>query len=482
MKILFLTTVHNSLSQRLLIELTDRGHEVAVTLASSEEAMLKGAAENEPELVIAPMLKASIPKAITDRHLCLIVHPGIMGDRGPSSLDWAIMNEEKVWGVSVLQAWEEWDAGPIFATREFKVPTPAVPKSQLYRQEVTEAAVAAVLEVLDNLQHPEFAPQPLDYSRTDVRGTWRSPMRQGDRAIDWSRDKTETIVTKINAADSAPGVLDHSFGAPYYLYGAHYEDRLRGEPGAVLAQRDGAICVGTSDGAVWITHMKLKDRIDAKEAGCGVDDPGVRCANCTLEICPAAQIKLPATIALGRRAANAPKSPLPVEAQPDYRTFQEIRYVEEGSVGRLHFDFSNGAMSTDQCYRLRDAFLYARSRPTKVIELLGGVDFFSNGIHLNVIEAAEDPALESWRNINAIDDVVLEILNTMSHLVVAESAATPAPAGRSCRLLQTMSMRAKASCSIRITRAWAGSMAPNIGPMCCRAALARDARSRSPRA
>ena len=96
MKILFLTTAHNSLSQRLLIELTDRGHDVAVTLASNDEAMLKGAAENEPELIIAPMLKASIPKAITEKHLCLIVHPGIMGDRGPSSLDWAIKNGETV--------------------------------------------------------------------------------------------------------------------------------------------------------------------------------------------------------------------------------------------------------------------------------------------------------------------------------------------------------------------------------------------------
>jgi putative two-component system hydrogenase maturation factor HypX/HoxX len=419
MKILFLTTAHNSLSQRLLIELTDREHEVAVTLASSDEAMLKGAAENEPELIIAPMLKASIPQAITDKHLCLIVHPGIMGDRGPSSLDWAIKNGETVWGVSILQAYEEWDAGPIFATREFKVPTPAVPKSQLYRQEVTEAAVEAVLEALEKLQNPRFAPRPLDYSHPDVRGTWRAPMRQADRAIDWSRDATEAIVAKINSADSAPGVLDHSFGAAYYLYGAHVEDRLKGAPGALLAQRDGAICVGTRDGALWITHMKLKDRVDPKEAGCGVADPGPGCANCTLEICPAAQIKLPATVALGLRAANAPKAPLAVDAAPDYRTFQEIRYVEDGSVGRLHFDFSNGAMSTDQCYRLRDAFLYARSRPTKVIELLGGADFFSNGIHLNVIEAAEDPALESWRNINAIDDVVLEILNTMSHLVVA---------------------------------------------------------------
>jgi putative two-component system protein, hydrogenase maturation factor HypX/HoxX len=76
-------------------------------------------------------------------------------------------------------------------------------------------------------------------------------------------------------------------------------------------------------------------------------------------------------------------------------------------------------MSTEQCYRLRNAFLYARARPTKVIVLMGRRDFWSNGIHLNTIEAAADPAVESWRNINAIDDLIYEMLNTASHLVVA---------------------------------------------------------------
>jgi putative two-component system protein, hydrogenase maturation factor HypX/HoxX len=76
-------------------------------------------------------------------------------------------------------------------------------------------------------------------------------------------------------------------------------------------------------------------------------------------------------------------------------------------------------MSTSQCYRLRDAFLHPRARPTRVIALLGGTDFWSNGIHLNAIEASTDPAMESWRNINAIDDLIFEILNTMSHFVIA---------------------------------------------------------------
>jgi putative two-component system protein, hydrogenase maturation factor HypX/HoxX len=77
-------------------------------------------------------------------------------------------------------------------------------------------------------------------------------------------------------------------------------------------------------------------------------------------------------------------------------------------------------MSTEQCNRLRDAYAYARSqRETRVIVLMGGSDYFSNGINLNMIEAAENPAAESWRNLNAIDDLVRDIVQTDSHLVIS---------------------------------------------------------------
>ena len=44
-------------------------------------------------------------------------------------------------------------------------------------------------------------------------------------------------------------------------------------------------------------------------------------------------------------------------------------------------------MGTAQCAALRDALRRARARPTRVIVLMGGPDFWSNGIHLNLIEA-----------------------------------------------------------------------------------------------
>ena len=64
-----------------------------------------------------------------------------------------------------------------------------------------------------------------------------------------------------------------------------------------------------------------------------------------------------------------------------------------------------------------------------MIVLIGGDDYFSNGIHLNVIEAAEDPAAESWRNLVAINDLVRDIVQTDSHLVISALGGDAAAGG-----------------------------------------------------
>ena len=419
MKILFLTSAHNSLSQRLLIELTERGHEIRVSVVAAGQEMIEAVSQDTPDLIIAPMLKTAVPEEVWSKHVCLIVHPGVKGDRGASSLDWAITTGQKIWGVTVLQAAAEMDAGHIWASHNFSLPASPLAKSSLYRQQVTEAAVRGVLEAVEKFQSGQFEPEPLDYSRPDVLGRLQPNMRQSDRAIDWARDNTASIVRKVRAADSAPGVLSTLFGTSCFLYGAHEEDRIKGSPGQILARRDGAICIGTVDGAVWISHLKAKGDPKAHKEACHLAQAGIACDLCDAEFCTLAGIKLPATQVLGPLLRGVPEARLPIDAPADRRTFREIVYSEEGQVGYLSFDFYNGAMSTSQCYRLRDAFLHARSRPTRVIVLLGGPDFWSNGIHLNTIEASANPAEESWQNINAIDDLVCEIINTMSHVVIA---------------------------------------------------------------
>lgn len=392
MRILFLTHSFNSLTQRLYVELTGRGHEVAIEFDIHDSVSEEAVRLFRPALIVAPFLKRVIPESIWRRTRCLVVHPGIVGDRGPSALDWAVQGGERTWGVTVLQAVGELDAGPVWAAAEF--PMRAASKASLYRNEVTEAAVRAVLLAIERVQGGHAAPAPPDRAGPLVRGTPRPAMRQADRAIDWRCDDSATVLRKIRAADGVPGVLDELHGEPVYLFDAHDEDTIRGgRPGAIIARRRGAILRATVDGAVWIGHLQRKP--DAQPT-----------------------LKLPATQVLADKLTEVAELALP-PVHDGARTYREIWYEERGAVGYLHFPFYNGAMSTQQCERLRLAFKRSALRPTRVIVLTGGPDFWSNGIHLNAIEAAATPADESWANINAIDDLAREILTCRTHLTLA---------------------------------------------------------------
>lgn len=402
MRILLIASSYNSLTQRARAELQDRGHAVSVEVTPDSAAVRDAVGRHAPDLVVAPMLKAVVPRDVWQRRLCLIVHPGPVGDRGPSSLDWAIHEGAAEWGVTVLQADQEMDAGDVWATVTF--PLPAVAKSDLYRNELSDAAMTAVHLAVERVA-AGAAPHP---QTGRVRA--RPSFRQEQRRISWQED-TGTVLRALRAADSQPGVLDELLGAEWFLHGGHAEDGLRGEPGELLATRAGAVCRATGDGAVWIPELRARTG-RGEERAC----------------------KLPATLALGLagRLPDLPELPAPVhtpvDAEPG-RTWSDIRYREQGPVGVLSFAFPGGAMSTDHCRRLLRAYETACRRPTSVLVLGGQRDFFSNGIHLNVIEAAADPAAESWANINAMNDLVEAVLTTTDRLVVSAIGGNAAAGG-----------------------------------------------------
>jgi putative two-component system protein, hydrogenase maturation factor HypX/HoxX len=404
LRVLFLVSAHNGLSQRLLADLREQGHEVTVAVVHSAAQMEAAVDACEPELIVCPFLKTMIPESIWSRIRCLIVHPGPVGDRGPSSLDWAIELGSQWWGVTVLEANGDADAGAVLATRNFAMRPES--KSSIYRHEVRHAAVGALKKAFQRLGERPLENDP-DLPG-QLSGCARPLMTRAVRAIDWDQDPTDTVMRKIRAGDGHPGVLDTIHGAPFHLFGVHGETHLHGVPGEIVAQRDGAICRATVDGAVWITHLKRADRDTER------------------------YFKLPATrtLALSGCVLDVPEIGTALsETRVTGRTYQEISYEEHDEVGYLRFAFHNGAMSTDQCRRLHAAYRHALSRDTKVIVLLGGHDYFSNGIHLNVIEAADDPALESWQNLIAIDDVVAEILATESPFVVSALRGDAAAGG-----------------------------------------------------
>ncbi len=390
MRILLITTVFNSLAQRIYCETKESGHEVSVQFALSDEAMISAVETFCPDLIICPFLTRFIPAAIYEETPTYIVHPGPVGDKGPHSLDHALLDGKSEWGVSIIKANEEFDGGDIYAAEPFRMRKTT--KASIYRREVNAAASKALKRLLENWERKEAQ------ITSQLPTSMHKVLTQNDRSIDWEHDSCETIIVKINAADSFPGVLDELMGISCYLFGAHKEgfegdDNMqasydKAQHKEIFAKRDGAVCIKTKEGAVWVSHLK--------ELG---------------------KFKLPATYVLKEKLKGVREHRIPLMMTQHRNTFHELSLRVEGEVAYLYFDFHNGAFNSEQSIRLKYAVESLRDS-CKVLVLMGGESFFSNGIHLNILEDSKKPGEDGWSNINAMNDMVRAVLLADDFLTV----------------------------------------------------------------
>ncbi|GAA3519408.1 hydrogenase maturation protein [Actinocatenispora rupis] len=390
MRLLLLVSAFNGLTQRLWDELRERGHDVAVEFALDERTICDGVYQAQPDLILCPYLKERVPAEVWTKWRTVIIHPGPVGDRGPSSLDYAIAEGAPRWGVTALSAVEEMDAGPIWAHREFDLPADPPRKSALYTGPVADAAIACALEVVERAADPDFVPTPLaEAARPIPDARLRPLMKQAERAFDWSDDAAD-IIRKIRAADGFPGVRTELAGVPVNAFDAH-PGTGTGRPGEIIGRQDGYVLVAAGTGAVWLGHLRQRGGV-----------------------------KLPAATVL-REALD--RVPVRTDGPP------EISYRRRGPVGELTFRFYNGAAGVDQCRRLRRELHRAARQDTRVLVLRGGPDVFCNGVHLTEISAAADPAAYAWENIKAINLVCRELIEAAEDQVTIAAFTGNAGAG-----------------------------------------------------
>ncbi|KAL3831408.1 hypothetical protein ACJMK2_023159 [Sinanodonta woodiana] len=404
LRVLLLSNSSNNLHRRVQYEINRHGGLVENVFTSSEKDMEEAVKQYRPDVVVCPFLTARIPERIWKDRRCFVVHPGIAGDRGPSSIEWAIKNKQQSWGLTVLQAAEEMDAGDIWCTSDFPVRN-NLTKAAMYVGEVSDAAPTSVMEALRRFKY-NIHPVPLDYSDPEVKGKLHATMKTKDRMIDWNMT-AEEIAVIVRMSDTQPGALASLLttgteglnSMPFRLFNAHVECGVKSQyiqkrlaeahPGEIIGRKHGAILVKAGDeNGVWIGQLKRH-----------VKQPA---------------LKLQSVNALPFNIARN------LEILSHDSEFSDIRVIRNGPLCYIHFDFYNGAMDKIQCIRLKSEIEnIAKCADVRMLVLMGGDRFFSTGINLCSIEANDNKYSEAWANINMINDVIKAMVTIPDKLVVA---------------------------------------------------------------
>jgi methionyl-tRNA formyltransferase len=196
-------------------------------------------------LVPQPVLDA--PKLGTIQY-----HPSLLPrHRGPSSINWPIIQGETRTGLTIFWPDEGLDEGPILLQNEVEI-GPDDTLGSLYFNHLFPMGVAAIVEAID-LVRAGKAPR---VEQDHAQATYESWCRKADARIDWSRPAAE-VHNLIRGTDPQPGAWTVIGGTEVQVYEST-RGRRSGAPGSVVAVGGGSFEVAAADGSVVVRRVRPK--------------------------------------------------------------------------------------------------------------------------------------------------------------------------------------------------------------------------------
>jgi methionyl-tRNA formyltransferase len=182
--------------------------------------------------------------------------------RGAAPINWAIINGEKVTGLTTMQIDAGLDTGPMLLKYQTGIgPDETVP--DLYGQ-LAEAGAPLIVDTLKKLDRGEITPTPQDNSQASLA----PPLKKEDGRIDWFLPAPK-IYNRIRGLQPWPGAFTTYRGATCRIWGKPLKPvAAGGTPGIILpTQEDGllVICGGATVLRVEEIQVEGRNRITDRE-------------------------------------------------------------------------------------------------------------------------------------------------------------------------------------------------------------------------
>ncbi len=207
-----------------------------------------------PDLVVMAYVILLVPRPILElpSHGTIQYHPSLLPrHRGPSSINWPIIQGETKTGLTIFWPDEGLDTGPILLQKEVDISDEDT-VGTLYFDRLDPMGVEAMVEAVDLVKAGKAPKVPQD----EAQATYEGWCRKADVEIDWSRPSRE-VYNLVRGADPQPGAWTRYDGKTLQLYdAAKLPDAGGGRPGEVVEAGPEGLTVATADGRLVFKRVR----------------------------------------------------------------------------------------------------------------------------------------------------------------------------------------------------------------------------------
>jgi len=215
-----------------------------------------------PDLCVMAFVTKIVPSNFLDvpKHGTIQYHPSLLPrHRGPSSINWPIIQGETKTGLSIFWPDDGLDTGPILLQKTVEI-GPDDTLGTVYFDKLFPLGVAAMLEAVDLVKSGK-APR---IAQDHAQATYESWCTKEDVGIDWSRPAAD-VYNLIRGANPQPGAWTVLDGTTVQIFDAAKAGPVKESPGTVVSVDDDGLRIAASGGSILARRIR---------AGSGEKTPG----------------------------------------------------------------------------------------------------------------------------------------------------------------------------------------------------------------
>lgn len=206
-----------------------------------------------PDLIVTCAYGQIVPQKVLDipRLGCINVHGSLLPClRGAAPIQYAILNDLKVTGITIMQMVKKMDAGDMFAKCEVEVNNTDTGDSLFKKMEL--AASKLLIDILPDYINGNLKGEVQDESKV----SFAPSIKREEEIINWG-DTRRNIYNKIRALNSIPGAYTLLDGNSVKIYESEEVDKeYNGELGEIVEVLKDRIIVKVSDGAIAVKELQ----------------------------------------------------------------------------------------------------------------------------------------------------------------------------------------------------------------------------------